>query len=636
MKIHHLALHTFCALMLPLVAPAADATGVPTAAGDARADVLAYAGGAGNVRFTCVHSLAEGGVLIVGGADSLDWLPAATKKITIDAAGIAASSTGKIGFILFASDDLKTITAAVALPKDVAREIRWVKTTNIPGGLTGDVFVSGANADGYFIAKLDANFAKALPAKFAWVFQVKAKKDLQEVQPWDVGSDGRVVFASGEAHGADWADVQRLTPDGKQDVVENWRNHWTDSGSDWQGTPASKSPDGKAARSAIVFKISGRGSLRSWTAEDYGAKTPDGNGGTKQGRWPLDYYFSGPWNPEDSKASGQGPGYTGYRWGKNPVGHPQAIAIDRRSNDIYLGANNQSRLPKGEPDFEPYVIAFTSDGKQKWWQRLYAETNDNSTPDQYVDALAIDYTSPEAAEGALVVLARCHGNNVVNFWSGNKIAHAKNPKNAFQNSFTGKNGNIHIGWLSRMTLAQGTMLHATYVAEWGDASKLGSKPHPDPNLDGWPSPNDGWPDVNTTKMRHVLHVDAAGNIYVAGTGRRVITTANAHQKMPKPAEGESRWSDFVRVYTRDLTTLKYSSIVNGVWDPAVKGAPSSDAKIEGIHPVKGGVIVCGFAPLDKAGAVKPGADMPVTNPPSWAAKARSAEMGVIGRLNFAQ
>ena len=636
MKIRLLAIHIFCTLLLPLIARSADATGVPTAAGDPRTDVLAYAGGAGNVRFTCVQALAEGGVLIAGGADSLDWLPATTKKITLAAAGLTASATGKIGFILLASDDLKTVTAAVALPRDVAREIRWVKTTNIPGGPTGEVFISGTNADGYFLAKLDGNFAKALPTKCAWVFQVKAKKDIQKNQPWDVGGDGRVVFASGEPHSADWADVQRLTPDGQPDVVENWRNHWTVSGGDWQGAPAAKSPQGKAVRSAIVFKMQGRGALRSWTAEDYGAKTPDGNGGTKQGRWPLDYYFSGPWNPDDPKSSEQGPGYTGYRWGKNPVGHPQAVAIDRRSNDIYLGANNQSRLPKGEPDFEPYVIAFTRDGKQKWWQRLYPETTDNSTPDQYVDALAIDYTAPETAEGALVVLARSHGNNVVNFWNGSKIAHAKNPKTAFQNSFTGKNGNIHIGWLGRLTLAGGTMLHATYIGEWNANAKLGSKPQSDPNLDGWPSPNDGWPDLNTTKLRPVLHVDAAGNIYVAGTGRCVITTKGAHQKMPKPGEGEGRWSDFVRVYARDLTTLKYSSLVNGVWDPAVKGAPASEATIEGIYPAKGGVILCGYAPLDKAGAVLPGPDMPVTNPPAWAAKARTAEMGVIGRFHFAQ
>ena len=609
------------------------AMGVTAQAADPK-DILAYAGGKGNVRFTCVQALSEGAVLIAGGADSLDWLPADTKRVEL-AGAPAASATGKVGFVLLMREDFSKIGTVLALPKDVAKSIRWVKTSSVPGAATGDVFISGENAEGYFVAKLDTNFVSGVPAKLAWFFQTKAKKDIAEKQPWDVGGDGRVVFASGDAHSPDWADVQRLEPDGKPGVVEHWRNHWTDSGADWQGTPASACPKGKAVRSAIVFKVTGRGSLRSWTDADYKAMTPDGNGGTKQGQWPWDYFFSGPFNVADPGASPGGPGYTGYKWGRNPTGHPQAIVVDRRSNDIYLGGNNQSKLPAGEPDFEPFVIAFAKDGKQKWWQRLYQETTQNSTPDQYVDGLAIDYTQPESAEGALVVLARCHGNNVINYWSGNKIQHAKNPKNAFQNSFTGKNGNIHIGWLGRMTLAEGTMLHATYVAEWGDASKVGTKPHTDPNLDGWPSPNDGWPDVNTTRCQPALHVDVAGNIYVIGTGRRVITTANAHQKMPKFAEGESRWSDFVRVYDRELKTLKYSSLVTGPWDPKSKDAPSIGIKLEGVFPVKGGVLVAGYAPLAKDGTVAAGADMPVQNAPPWAAKARTGEMGVIGRLHFA-
>ncbi len=606
-----------------------------TAAVHAQTDILAYAGGKGNVRFTCIHALTEGAVLIAGGADQLDWLPADTKRVEL-AGAPPADASGKTAFILLVRPDLSKVGTVLALPKDVAKSIRWVKTSNVPGAATGDVYISGENAGGYFIAKLDSNFIQGVPTKLAWFFQAKAKKDIAEKQPWDVGSDGRVVFASGEAHSPDWADVQRLDPDGKPDVVEHWRNHWTASDTDWQGTPASANPNGKSARSAIVFKMTGRGSLRSWTDEDYNATTPDGNGGTKQGRWPWDYYFSGPFHVADPASSPGGPGYTGYKWGRNPVGHPQAIAVDRRSNDIYLGGNNQSKLPDGQPDFEPFVIAFTKDGKQKWWQRLYKETPQNSTPDQYVDGLAIDYTQPESAEGALVVLARCHGNNVINFWSGNKIEHPKSPKTAFQNQFTGKNGNIHIGWLGRMTLAEGTMLHATYVAEWSDTAKLDAKPSPDPLLDGWPSPNGGWPDVNTTRCQPALHVDAAGNIYLIATGRRVITTANAIQKMAKPEAGESKWSDFVRVYDRELKTLKYSSLITGDWDAKTKDAPTSDVKLEGVFPIKGGLLITGHAPLAKDGTVAPGSDMPAKNAPPWAAKTRTGEMGVFGLLNFAQ
>lgn len=597
----------------------------------AQNDILAYAGGAGNVRFTCVQALSEGAILVAGGADHLDWLPAETKRVELAGAPPAAAS-GKTAFILLVRPDLSKIGTVLALPKDVAKSIRWVKTSNVPGAATGEVFISGENAGGYFVAKLDSNFVSAVPSKLTWFYQAKAKKDIAEKQPWDVGNDGRVVLASGEAHSPDWADVQRLDAEGKPGVVEHWRNHWTESGGDWQGTPASANPNGKSTRSAIVFKVTGRGSLRSWTDEDYKAQTSDGNGGTKQGRWPWDCFFSGPFNPADHGASAGGPGYTGYKWGRNPVGHPQAIAVDRRNNDIYLGGNNQSKLPAGEPDFEPFVIAFANDGKQKWWQRLYKETPQNSTPDQYVDGLAIDY----GTDGALVVLARCHGNNVINLWSGNKIEHPKNPKSAFQNSFTGKSGNIHISWLGRLTLDEGTMLHATYVAEWADTAKLDSKPLPDPLLDGWPSPNGGWPDVNTTRCQPSLTVDPAGNIYVLGTGRRVITTSNALQKMPKISEGESKWSDFIRVYDRELKSLKYSSLITGTWDPATKGAPTSDVKLEGVFPVKGGVLVAGHAPLSKDGSVPAGPDMPVKNAPPWAAKSRTGEMGVLGLLNFAQ
>jgi hypothetical protein len=614
------------------------ATAIPSTAQHSiskKQDVLAYAGGKGNVRFTSICALQEGKILVAGGADSLDWLPTATKRVELSGTP-PDSGSGKIAFILITSENLCEAPLVLTLPKGTAKSIRWIKTSNLPYTPTTNLYISGENATGYFIAKLNANGTDATPSHLTWFHQVKAKKDIAEKQPWDVGSDGRIVFASGEAHGQDWADVQRLEPDGKPGVVEHWRNHWTATGNDWQGTPASANPHGASVRSAIVFKMTGRGSLRSWTEAEYKALTPDGNGGTKQGQWPWDYFFSGPFHSNDPKSSPSGPGYTGYKWGRNPVGHPQAIVIDRRNNDIYLGGNNQSKLPDGQPDFEPFVIAFTHDGKQKWWQRLYKETPQNSTPDQYVDGLAIDYTQPENTDGALVVLARCHGNNVVNFWNGNKITHKKNPGISFQNQFTGKSGNIHIGWLGRMTLAQGTMLHATYVAEWSDTAKVDGKPSPEAWMDGWPSPNAGWPDVNTTRCKPALHVDRFGNIAIIATGRRVITTANAHQKMPKFADGESKWSDFVRVYDRELRTLKYSSIITGSWNPQMKASSSSDVKLEGVFPIDGGVIIAGYAPLSKEGTIANGPDMPITNAPAWSAKSRSAEMGVIGVLHYAK
>ncbi|MBK7084986.1 MAG: hypothetical protein IPH53_10085 [Flavobacteriales bacterium] len=122
---------------------------------------------------------------------------------------------------------------------------------------------------------------------------------------------------------------------------------------------------------------------------------------------------------------------------------------------MYIGFNTKSVLPGGEPDFEPAVMAMDADGALLWWSRLYHEVTPggdtvNSSPDQYIDALAIDYSQPPAS-GMLVVNARCHGNNVENLWEGSSIA-ANPGASGFQNQFTGTNGNIHISWLGKLKL----------------------------------------------------------------------------------------------------------------------------------------------------------------------------------------
>lgn len=615
---------------------------------------LAYFGGAGDEQFCCVTQLSDGTVLVGGGADDLEWLPADVPRIALSAAGDSPTG-GRQAFLLHLSGDLERVLHAFSLAVEGAVDIRRIRTTNIPGAPTGAVYVSGLRVKaedrqqkaGYFIARLDGNFVDRAPSKLAWVKFVSADGSIAEDQPWDVGSDGKVIYAEGKPHGYDWVAIKRLTAAGEPDVVEDWRLHWYQQGDargEWAGTPAASCPKGKVYESAIVLKVWGRGDFRSWTAEDYAALSPDGNGGTKRGRWPYDAFFSGPFNPADPKASPRGRGYTGYGWPSTPCGNVGAIVIDRRHGDFYIGGNHKSTLPKN-PDFEPHVVAMTSSGQLKWWMRLYREVpppEDKpfdfnvdgrlSTPDQYVDALAIDYSQPASEGGALVVLARCHGNNVVNFWKGNEIKHPQNPGTSFQPHFTGSNGNIHYGWLGRMQLADGQMLHATYIAEYAEGAKVGKQSWPDPNLDGWPQFTSAWPDVNTTRCRPMLEVDARGDIYVCGTGRRPITTQNAYMKMPKPGEGESRWCDFVRVYSRDLTTLRYSSIIAGRWDWPTKAGGSSVA-LQSSFPTRDGLFVVGHAPVDpKASSAT--TEMPVVNAPSWATPQRTGDSGVLGRLSI--
>jgi hypothetical protein len=338
--------------------------------------------------------------------------------------------------------------------------------------------------------------------------------------------------------------------------------------------------------------------LRSWTAQDYDEYMPDGNGGTRKGAWPLDYYFSSAANVDDLKNSSRGGGYTGYGPGRNPTARIGDIVVDRRDNSFYIGFCYQSRLPDGQPDFEPAVLAMTETGKMKWWSRLYHEFLDKngngryddgeprtSTPDQYIDYLALD-----TKYNALVVGARCHGNNVINYWAGNKIA-SRPDTTGFQNSFTGSGGNFHISWLGKLGLDDGTLFAATYVAEMEDGMEAAGKPCSDPMLDGWPDPNTGWPKLNTTRLR-ALSVDTQGRVLIAGTGRRTITTSNAYQKMVKKSEGVSTWNDFVRVYKPDLSGLEYSSVLTGDWNKQ-SGEGGGNIGLQGVALVGNAIIAVG-------------------------------------------
>jgi hypothetical protein len=285
------------------------------------------------------------------------------------------------------------------------------------------------------------------------------------------------------------------------------------------------------------------------------------------------------------------------------------------------------------------VVAMTATGKLKWWSRLYHEflskqkdgryqagDTRTSTPDQYVDHLALDY-----ANNLLVVGARCHGNNVINLWPGNDIA-AKPGAHGFQDHFTGKNGNIHISWLGKLALDDGHLHAATYVAEFGDAMEGAGEPSKEPLLDGWPSYNAGWPNVNTTRI-HEMQVDDKGRIYIAAVGRRVVTTANAYVKMPKKTEGASQWCNFVRVYTPELNALVYSSIMSGPWDSKT-GAGGGNIELSAVVPLPNGAVAVGWNALDEKSKQPAGAPLHTTHVPPWGTDQPLGSTGVLFVLEW--
>jgi hypothetical protein len=602
---------------------------------NAQTTMATYAGGSGNETFNDVVQVSNGNIIVLGAADNITWVNSAVPQIQLTNPGITNNNgTGKYAFICEFDSTLQTMLRFYYLPAGAAEDFKFIKSTNIPGTPTGDVYISGntedSNTGGYFIGKLNANFVNGIPSGFSWVYNAScvAGGYPDTYQPWDVGGDGSVVFAAGDSHAYNWSVIYKLDASGNRTVVDDWRVHWQVAGGEYYGE-ASQHPNGPSAisYSGIVFKRdANRCELRSTTLADYSLLQTDGNGGMKQGKWPLDVLYNSPCNPGQPGNTTSGPGYTGYSPPGTFTYGPQSVAIDRRTNHMYIGFNAKSVLPDGNPDFEPAVMAMDNNGALLWWSRLYHELQPNgdtvnSTPDQYVDALAIDYSMP-AATGYLVVQARCHGNNVENLWEGDAIA-ANPTASGFQNRFTGTNGNIHISWLGKLTLTTGTLMHSTYVAEYIEGNTNFGTPHPDPTLDNWPNPNTGWPNVNTTYLgKNMMKVTANGSVVVLGKGRRTITTANAFQKMPKPGTGsQSCWNDFVRVYQPDFSVPLYSSLVVGQWDTLTQQG-GDNVRLYGVCKTAQGVITVG----KHTGL---GNQMPVAGVPAWGNSTFSSESAVL-------
>lgn len=604
----------------------------------AQMNIVSYAGNNGKETFYDVMQITDGTFLICGYADDLNWIDAVVQRIQLNYPGIIPNSLGsnRYGFILHLSSDLQTILQVVHFPQGVVEDIRFIKTNTLPYTATGDLYISANTADsdanngGYIIGKLDNNFVNGLPTALEWLEVVWAKSGPKDYHPWDVTNDGRVFYISGEAFGYDWSAVYCLNQNGQRAIVENWRTHWLKNGFEFKGTPASSNPQGgidSVDYSGIVLKIWGRCDLRSWTQNEYDYIQPDGNGGTKKGSWPADLLFNGPCDPASPTATG--PGYTGYSAAAgSPVYGGTNICIDKRNNNLYLGMNFKSVTSGGSPDFEPAVIAMNESGTMLWWSRLYHEITPagdtmESVPDQYVDALAIDYSNNK-----LVVGARCHGNNIENFWEGNQIA-SDPAAYGFQNQFTGTNGNIHLSWLGKFLLNDGTLTNSTFMGEYAEGTGSFGTPHADPNLDGWADPNTGWPDVNTTRIaRNNMKVSSSGDVCVIAVGRRTITTSNAFQKMVKPDFGGlSAWNSFVRVYDSQFHVPKYSSLVVGVWDTLTQ-AGGGNTELFGIYKTSLGVICVGRQTADTNGIAN-GNNIPLANVLPWGSSSPLNESAIL-------
>ncbi|MCC5841199.1 MAG: PKD domain-containing protein [Opitutales bacterium] len=616
-----------------------------------------YAGGGADTRFLDAHQLSDGTLLVVGVADNLNWLPADAPARELAVTGLPTPSGTRHPFALRLSGDATAVLDAVHLPPGTSTSLRWIRTTEIPGEPTAMIYLSGQIAGGYFIGRLNGNFVDAAPDGFDWVFPVTASSGHQIDQPWDVGNDGRVVYA----YGGEWnAQIGFLDPTGQRTTLPQLRaSHFT--GTEFERGLGSAFPG--AAYSAIRLPTDNQ----SWTDAELFAVGPDGNGSLRQGTWPIDIMIRYSFDTGEPVRviNGTAYGYNGYRAeGRHWIG---AVSIDRRNNHFYYGFNIKSILAPGgghgeNPDFEPAVIAYDAAGNMKWWNRLYREAADTtgdglidttwrSEPDQYIDGMAVDYSVPLSEGGQVVAVGRAHGNNASNFWAGNNIA--LNPSaNAFQNRFTGTEGNIHIGWMGRLTADSGDLLAATYVAGFfrriiNNRGNWPTQAYPQPIHDGWPNHNAGWPDLTTTSVQpNSIRIGPDGRVHIVGNGPRMVTTSNAFQKLPRrrghnnPAlnEGTSPWTDWARAYEPDFSALAYSSALTGQWtypDGNIDAEPvgAGNVKLRGVFPLSGGLLAVGHH-SNNAGTSAGGNDMPTNNVPSWGSASYNGITGVLALMPF--
>lgn len=598
-------------------------------------------------------------VVIMGNADNLDWLPGNVPVRVLGNTGNINSSSGSVNsgtngqnfaFMLHLSRDLETPLALVRFPVNTAHDVGRIRTTTIPnervdGGL---VYISGRRTapsanDGYYIARLDYNFTSQLPAQVNCTYLVnvdcyETDGDHEIMQPWDVQSDGKVVYAHGQSMAqasTAQAFIRRMTAGGQPDLVPNWFLHYRGATSFHriQAIPGDQ-------HSAIFMKAGNvRGALRSYNQRLFDTlMTDENNNPGRKSAYPDDYYYDGPSIPGGT--NGNNGGYTGYVH-DNRTHRIGSIAIDRRNNDMYFGYCVKTNLPSGLGDFEPALVAMDSTGRQKWWRRLYQETPDHSPPDQWVDALEIDYFNNMA-----VVIARSAGNWPYNFFAGNGLYYNPTAK-AFQNGFTGTGGgSALVSWIGKYTLDKGRIMHATYLAEFSAGTGGFGAILQDPNYDGWYDPNSGWISLNTTIINYGrVSVSRGGSVCVTAVGRRPITTRTAHQKMIKPdralpLDSVSAWSWFARVYTPDLADIRYSSLLSGRWDTRTQQG-GNNTRLHIAIPILNGIIVVGQhqnleTSTPSSLASRPNG-MPTVNPPSWiGAMGDSAygQAGILARLSI--
>jgi len=642
----------------------------------AQNNLVSYLGDT-STRFNAILKLSDGTFLVGGETRSLAWVPAGIPVTTLSMPDTTNSRSVRIAFLAHLTVDMNTLARVVRFPATTVRDVFRIKTNTPPGQPTGDIYISGnrenefntGSGPGYYIAKLNGNFLNGNnPTGLVYLFDVNARgiqsnsplmtesvSSYRAIQPWDVQSDGKVVYGAGHQYSASWAAIYRRRANGKSDdTLSSWPNHWVRIRS---RNPAvdrrnieyrnynmrvgdsilftSNNPPGfsqnvmidSAMMSGIVLKVNRSGSnWRSYNASDFQVLATDENGNPgRVGRYPEDFMYSAPCVTGNCPNLGPNPitNYgTNYGNNDNATHRVGGIVVDKRTNDMFVGYSALCRHPSsiqpGEGDIEPIVVGMSVSGEIKWWNRLHKEDPINASRAlQEIEGLAIDYLNNN-----LVVLAAVTDTSQNNLWKGNEIT--SNPSaNGVQNKPTGTNASIKYAWIGKINTTNGQMRNATYLGEFANNMGFTGAPYASPRLDGWPNYNAGSPNLARTIVRNV-EVSETGEVLVIGEAERVLTTRDAFQKMPKENQGLAPRTSFLRVYSSNLDSVVYSSAVTGIWDRTT-GRTGSNMLVRTAAFSGDDVAIIGFHS-------RGGGDLPTTNAPAFGDTTYQNSRGVVGIL----
>ncbi len=685
-------------------------------AAEAQQTMVTYAGTTGRDRFMSTLRLSDGTVLVAGRSQSLGWVPSSVPVTTLTIPQVPSASfdsvlginsrdtTNSIAYVLRMNANMTNILSVVRFPSGTVLDVSKIKTNTVPGQTTGDVYISGrriyprqrngatagnSGFEGYYIAKLNANYLTGTPSGLDWTFDVAAltirnntsaypyygansDAGILNNQPWDVTNDGKIWYVTGREFSDDWSALFKVKPvqrNGATVMVSDTASAMPYNRARTVGyslpslngriietryrnvrigdsvtVTVSQVPYrviiDSLLQSGIILKINRNGSnSRSYDVNDANLLLNDENGNPgRKGKYPDDYYYA---EPCTTGCNGNGPGYTGYSTNTNgnntATQRVVSITVDKRTNELYFGASTWSRHRYSNPaqDFESSITALGSNGDVKWWARGYKEDTAGSAALQFIDQVELDYTNNQ-----LVVLGRSIGDAQYNFWHGDQIT-ANPGGNGFQNKITGTQAERDVAdvrWIGKYRISDGVIVRSTYVGEVAKDATTGT------NLtaalmDGWHDPNTGNPALAMTKITK-LSLNLDGSIMVVGqSDGRIITTSNAFQKMLKAnpnAPTMPGTNTFVRIYNADLSAITYSTLLSNVWDPVTGtggGTVELTDVIAGATPDH--ISVVGY---HKATTVAPlvsdGGPVPTTNVPTWGSARPEGESALLANLYF--